>query len=259
MAMDLRPAFVALLMTMLAASDLAAQPAAPPVEDVTVTGTRTRQAIEGFIQSLAKSTRITDKIARWEKPICPVTMGLNKKFAAFISQHVKDIAAKVGAPVNAKTDCKPNIAIVFTTAPDALLANIRKNQREYLGYYDNMDQLDALAQFTRPLQSWYTTETVDLHGQAVVDSGRGGGLTITVPDLENPGRFETMVMPAAYGRAVTGTRLGDGLHTGFFNVLIVAEPANCWIMKSALCPIISPCWHWPRSMCPTVASRLPAS
>ena len=48
--MTLRPAFAALLMTMLAASDLAAQPAAKPalpVEDVTVTGARTRQAIEG--------------------------------------------------------------------------------------------------------------------------------------------------------------------------------------------------------------------
>jgi hypothetical protein len=151
---------------------------------------------------------------------------LKKQFASFISQHVREVAAKVGAPINTKLDCTPNIAIVFTTTPDTLLANIRKNQREYLGYYDNMGQLDALTAFTHPLQSWYTTETIDLHGQAVVDSGRGGGMSITVADIDNPGRFETMVMPSGYGRAVTGTRLGDGLHSGFFDVLVVAEPAK---------------------------------
>src|SRR5271163_703474 len=105
MAMGLRPAFAALPMTLLAASGLAAQPAAKPalpVEDVTVTGARTRQAIEGFVQSLATPTHVTDKVARWEDGVCPILVGLKREFATFITKRVKDVAAQAGAPVNAK-------------------------------------------------------------------------------------------------------------------------------------------------------------
>jgi hypothetical protein len=58
--MRLRHALPTLLILLLA-TPLAAQPAAPPVENVTVTGARTRQAIEGFVQSLATPTRAAGK------------------------------------------------------------------------------------------------------------------------------------------------------------------------------------------------------
>ncbi|MDB5739664.1 MAG: hypothetical protein JWP16_704, partial [Alphaproteobacteria bacterium] len=120
--------------------------------------------------------------------------------------------------------CKTNIEIIFTTVPQKLLDNIRKRQSEYLGYVDSTAQLDALATVTHPIQAWYMTQTKDLRGQAEVDSAKGAGMEITIPDIYEPGRFMTMVMPNAHARAVSGSRLGDGTRSAFFNVIVVANP-----------------------------------
>jgi len=219
---------VLILVTLLMMGPAAAQPAAPPVENITVTGARTRQAIEGFVQSLATPTRAAGKIARWQDPICPTVLGLKKQFAQFIAQRLRDIAAKAGVPINGKSDCLPNIAIVFTTAPQKLMDNIRKNQPELLGYYDNSAQADALAKVTRPIQAWYQTETKDLNGKAEPDSGqtRGPGLEIYLPCPDQPGGVCLMHLPNAHASAVSGTRLGDGLKSGLYNVLIAADPGK---------------------------------
>ena len=219
---------IVFLVLLLLTSPALAQPTAPPVENVTVTGARTRQAIEGFVQSLATPTRAAGKIARWQDPICPTVLGLKKQFAQFIAQRLHDIAAQAGAPINSKSDCLPNIAVVFTTAPQKLLDNIRKNQSELLGYYDNSAQADALAKVTRPIQAWYQTETNDLNGKAEPDSGqtRGPGLEIYLPCPEQPGGVCLMHLPNAHASPVTGSRLGDGLRSGLYNVIIVADPAK---------------------------------
>ena len=230
----MRPAPAALLMMMLAASDLAAQPAAAPrVEDVTVTGTRSRQAIEGFDQSLTTPTRAVDKLARWHQCICPIALGLKPAFLAFITRHLKDVATKAGAPVNTSVRCTPNIAIVFTTAPQALIDNVKKKTPGLLGYYDNRDQLDKLAAVTRPLQAWYTTATEDAHGQVTVDTGKmvGTGLELYLPCQElYPGipmaGLCTLHLSGAHGASTTSSHLGDGLRSGLYNVIIVADPTR---------------------------------
>lgn len=199
-----------------------------PVENVTVTGARSHQAISGFVQSLAMPTRATGKIARWQRGICPVALGLKPAFLHFVVRQVKDIAAKAGAPVNGDPACAPNIEIVFTTTPQVLLDNIRKNQPAFLGYYDNEAQRDRLATVTRPVQAWYTTATRDLNGKVEVDSGKtaGQGLEIYLPCPDQPRGVCLMHLPNAHAAAVTGTRLGDGLQSGLYNVVIVANPTK---------------------------------
>jgi hypothetical protein len=95
-------------------------PTKPPVESVTVTGTRSREVVQGFVQSFAAPTRLIGKIARWEDGICPITVGIPAGFAKFVTQRVKDVAAKVGAPVDGSNSCEHNIAIVFTAKPQGL-------------------------------------------------------------------------------------------------------------------------------------------
>lgn len=153
-----------------------------PLESVTVTATKaSRTAIENFIFARAAPTRVTDKLARWRVGICPLTVGLGPKFVAYVSQRVRDIADSVGAPVNKDAVCKPNIRIVFTTAPQGLLDNVLKTMPAYLGYFDTRAQAARLATVTHPIQSWYTTATGDLDGNAQVDSANPTGITITMP------------------------------------------------------------------------------
>src|SRR3954463_9899300 len=164
-----------LCILLLASGAAAAQPASRPVENVTVTGTRERQVLEKFVEGFTTPNRITGKMARWNDGVCPITVGLAPKFAAFITQRLRDVAREAGAPVSANPACKPNIEIAFTTAPQALVNRLREKNSLYLGYHDNEAQLDRLATVTRPIQAWYTTATEDLHGNVEIDSGQTKG------------------------------------------------------------------------------------
>jgi hypothetical protein len=210
---------------LLAAPSLVLAQAARPTESVTVTGTRDRQVIDGFVHSFAAPTHLIGKIARWEEGICPITVGLRPAATKFITQRVKDIAAQVGAPVNKRATCEHNVAIVFTTAPQALMDNVRKKQPWFLGYYDSGAQLEKLAAVTRPIQAWYLTATKDYQNHVEVDSSVtvGPGLHLQVPCPGGPG-FCDIFLPNAHAASVSSSRLGDGLHSTFYTVTIVVDP-----------------------------------
>lgn len=216
---------LATLILLLGVAMAQAQPAPQQTESVTVTGTRSRQVLDQFVQSFAAPTRMTGKLARWEDGVCPVTVGVKPAFAQFISQRLKAVAAEVGAPVNDRAGCKPNIEIVFTTTSQGLLDTVRKKQPTYLGYADNSAQMDALAKVSHPIQAWYTTATRDLRGNVHVDSAKpaGMGTAVEVPcDLCVSGHI-TFYYAASAG-AVTGSRLGDGMRSSLYHVIIVADP-----------------------------------
>jgi hypothetical protein len=209
---------------LLLAAPALAQTAAPATEHVTVTGTRSREVTDAFVQAFVAPSRMTGKLARWEDGVCPVAVGLKPKFTDFISQRIRDIGAKAGAPVNARKSCTPNIEVVFTTAPQGLLDNVRKRHPEYLGYVDSSAQKAALATVTRPIQAWYTTQTKDLRGQAEIDSPRNGGVQLVIPDPFTANAFITLDMPHAHARSVSGGRLDDGTRSTFYHIIIVADP-----------------------------------
>lgn len=212
----------------------ASVPNATRLESITVIATRPSEAvIDHFIFSRAAPTRVTGKLARWKSGICPTTMGLGDKYAKYMTERIRNVAASVGAPVDSDASCKPNIEVIFTTAPQGLLDNVRKTQPVLLGYHDNSSEAEELAKVTRAIQSWYTTATDDLRGRPEVDSGASGGMTMNIQPLAVPGGGVqgptgtiTLTLPHASAQTVTGSRLGDGLSTELYNVLIVAEPAK---------------------------------
>jgi hypothetical protein len=173
-------------------------------------------------------THATDKLARWQSGICPMAVGLKPEFLKFITQRIRDAAVKAGTPVSADPHCTPNIQIVFTTTPQALLDNVKKNHPGFLGYYDGASQRDRLAQVTHLVQAWYTTATQDAEGQQSVDSGMtvGQGLALSYPCPPPETGICTIQLPSAHAAAVTGSRLGDGLRSSLYNVIIVADPAR---------------------------------
>ena len=200
-----------------------AQPARAPVENVTVTGTRSREVLDKFVASFAAPTRMTGKLARWEDGICPITVGLRPSATRFVTQRVRDIATRAGAPVNGQKSCRPNITIEFTTTPQALADTLRKKHASLLGYYDNSDQLEKLATVTHPVQAWYATATKDVGGAIEPDKSTRNGIGLELAQDGNAGKF---VYPNATALHVTGSHLGDGLRSGFYNVIIVADPTK---------------------------------
>jgi hypothetical protein len=192
---------LAVLMLLVMPSLALAEIARSSTESVTVTGTRSREVLQGFVGSLAAPARMTGKMVRWELGICPLTVGLRPAATKFVTKRVREVAALAGAPVNANASCRPNIEILFSAHPQILLDNIREKHPDFLGYH-NSGQLDRLATVTRPIQAWYLTATQDLAGQSIIDSAKHG-----------PFRFVT-----------TGSRTIDGLRSTFYHVLIVIDP-----------------------------------
>lgn len=237
---------VAVLVIWMSVAGFAA--AQTPVTTESVTVTQTREAIAKFIQTFAKPTRLVGKLARWETPICPVSMGVKNSANDFVIKRVKEVAAEAGARVDAGEKCKPNIEVFFTKAPQALMEDIRQNYAGYIGYYDNRSERDRLTTFVHPIQALYSTATRDLRGQVNVDTGmrRGGaGVTVILPcamtgegltggQPSTPGsgglrmpvspKLCTRYMPNAIKANVTGSRIGDGLRSSFEHIIIIVDP-----------------------------------
>lgn len=204
-------------------------PASPP-ENVTITATKLRDMVDKFAKAFITSTKLTGKIARWESAVCPSVVGQKPEFARFITQRVQAVAAAAGAPVNASATCTPNIQIIFTTTPQALLDQVRKDDPDYLGYATTSEEREKLAAMTRPVQAWYTTETIDLDGVHRMDSGRklGNGIAMSnfsafsLPSSKGVNRDPIELPYATYAR-VTGNHINDGARTGLNHVIIVID------------------------------------
>jgi hypothetical protein len=183
---------------------------------------------------VAAPTHFIGKLARWEVPICPYTVGVQPEATQFVTDRVRAVAAEIGAPVSSNPVCKYNIEIVFTKTPQALLDDMKKNQPALLGYQSSSEELDRLATFSRPIEPRYTTATKDLRGKVEVDGSRtiskGQGLTLLMPcgmlgrKFEPPQRICTQTIPQARKVDVTGARLGDGLRSNFYHIVIVVDP-----------------------------------
>jgi len=221
------PVLLALAATSAAAWAASAPDASTPgsAESITVTATPLphRSAVDEFIYSYPTAVRTTDKIARWRRGICPTVYGLPAHFGDFITRRLKAIARNAGAPVNADPKCRHNIEIVFTTKPQSVADDLRKNHYPFLGYFDNFGQADALARVTHDIQAWYLTATV----------GRGGQLRIDNPrqDFLYAGLNAMMGMDGIGGGAPTyyapgAGRFNIGPGSSLYNVIIVADPSK---------------------------------
>jgi len=203
-----------LLVSGLFATAVSAQ-ASTATESVTVTSERARAAIERYLGSVSVKSEVVGKIARWERhAICPVVVGLQPGAVSFITTRIKQVATEVGAPVNERADCAPNLRIVFTTAPQALLDNMRKKHAGLLGFARSNREADRMAQMVHPIQGWYRTQTVDDRGLAKRDV-RVIGMCADAFGPECPNVFRVQAL-----------RVGNNIKTQFEDVTIVADPVR---------------------------------
>jgi hypothetical protein len=185
---------------------------AEPSESVTVSGNKLREQFHQFLNSFVTPAPFSGKIARWERRICPLVVGQNPEANAFIRQRVKYIALAAGAHINPDAACKPNIEIVFTTTPQALLDNVRQHAMDYLGYAESKAQLQKLATVTRPIEVRYTTESTGYNGMREVDSDILSGVDESMMFLHPIGASSS-----------SGWRINDGIESGFNHILIVVD------------------------------------
>ena len=211
-----------------------------PLESVIVSASKpTQPVIQHFVETRTGRTMVLGRAARWILKLCPKTIGLGDKYASYVTRRIRDIGAAVGAPVDSDPGCRPNIEVVFTTKPQALIDNIRKTDPVYLGFHQTKGEGDELARVVQPIQAWYTT-TVQMNYEHR-PIGFGGG-TLDVGKCPVTGAVSVKaagnhVISMPCSAAGTATKSGgqpgaraikDGQNSGFFNILIVAEPAKLY-------------------------------
>lgn len=172
----------------------------PVIEEITVTGSRFSRVVRDFIDMATMPSPI-GQVSRWKIPICPKTTGMRPAFTDFVTKRIRDIARDIGAPVNDSESCSPNLQIIFTEHPQAMLDTIRTKLPELLGYH-YAPQARELATVTHPIQGWYATGSRDRNNQLMVDD------------------------PYAMNTAtVEGSRLRTGLRSEFISVTVVVDMA----------------------------------
>ena len=193
------------------AQESAAKSPAQPTEEITVLGTQDKIINDFVYSTVAPTNTLIGQLARWEKPICPLTIGLTPAFNAFVTARVKEVAAEVGAKVESKSDCKANLQIIVTSDPQRLLDRIRQQTPILLGSHYKAEEKD-LTTVSHPVQAWYATATADKDGALVLDD---------IGDLSQ--NCEVAGVLVNQCNHVNGSRTNEGWRSEFAVVTVVVD------------------------------------
>ena len=191
-------------------------PGGKPMDQVNITARREIErrtldhvVIPKFVESHAAAGGKYDQVARWGIYICPTVVGLDEKYAALVAARITEIAASIGAPTAKDSNCNPNVEILFTSEPQAVLDYIAKNNEDMLGYHYK-GQLKKLATFNHLVQTWYATASRNGEGIALLDTAR---------DPSNGGLHHNITNQPR-------SRLKAAFSSEFVNVLVIVDADN---------------------------------
>ena len=201
-------------------------PTASKTETVVVTAPRTQQDIDTviskFVDLHAATNRKTGQYMRDDiGPVCPITLGLPKAFDDFISARVVQVAANVGAKTDATGTCTPNIEILFTDEPRAVVKSLSDRTKGAILGMHYLHETPRLLDVTRPIQGWYVT------GTRLFDDSISPVANVEPDGTTQSGNGKLPRIDSAYrnapDRISTGTRIPGRRVSSILNVLIVAD------------------------------------
>ena len=174
------------------------------VSGVTVTAPRDlelkKKTFPSVVETFVESHEVDGPhgaLTRWMTGLCPAVEGLSPDFNAFVYHRLLEVADEVGVPKPRPGDCKhSNVLVVFTTAADRFMIDIREHHPLLLGYHFPSDT-KKLAAFEPPLKAWRITATNGL--------------------IDNP------EIPAHGGPA---SHNDSGLNSEFVFALVVVDPST---------------------------------
>jgi hypothetical protein len=153
----------ALLMLPEAALGFTPAAAAPrPAEDaglpkVTIQASQElRHQVHSFVTAVLAPPPSHESLLRWNKPICPLVVGLPREWGDFILAHISQAARDARAPL-AGSRCQPNLFVVVSAQPDQVL-------KQWMARDPKVDTRHGIAPLKRflnstlPIRTWYNPE-----------------------------------------------------------------------------------------------------
>lgn len=153
---------------------VAAPPAVPATEEVTVTGRRLREGASEFVRDVAVPTT-RGLLARWRSPVCPGVIGFPETYGQFVADRIAQEAFRVDLEVGAP-GCTPNLVILVTPDAQATSRDFAEEHGHLLSAYPKQIDLTAgpkdqtLKSFIegeRAVRWWHVTKFATADGRAV--------------------------------------------------------------------------------------------
>lgn len=158
--------FVTLVCALVLTSQSRAQPS--PQIPIVVRGERqghSRQQAESYVNELGIAAG-DQQAARWIDSICPHAIGLDGPTAKVVEEQLRSTIAEIGAPL-AKNGCAPNLNVVFTDSPEAIVAYVARRNDSV-----SRDMSPAVVRNLRsgvaPIRWWYNTELRSRDGSPIL-------------------------------------------------------------------------------------------
>ena len=115
-----------------------------------------RHQVNRFVTAVIPAPPSHESLLRWNKPICPLVVGLPRKWGEFILARISEAARDAHAAL-AGMHCEPNLFVVVSAQPDQVLKQwLARNPR-----VDTRHGLAPLRRFldsTQPVRTWYNPE-----------------------------------------------------------------------------------------------------
>ncbi len=155
--------------------------------DIVVTADRLQEVVRSFVGDISATSQSEDRIARWDRRICPGLVGIRDREQAQymvdrISQRAFEVGLEAGEP-----GCRANVLIFVTQNSGELARVIADQYHAYIGYNAHEGAVtaghEALTRFVEsdePVRWWHVSQTVSANGQVLGESqtqmSRDGGL-----------------------------------------------------------------------------------
>jgi hypothetical protein len=111
------------------------------------------------------------QFSKWKDPICFNVYGLTPAAKVMVERRLKEIAIRVGAPVNRADPCEPNVTIAVTPDPAATLKSIA-DVRPWL--VPGVGMICTRVRASLPVQAWYANMMRTANGFTRLTPACGG-------------------------------------------------------------------------------------
>lgn len=124
-------------------------------EEVIVQGKRIEleRRVHDFVSGITHRGYMTESLARWNKPICPLVAGIPSAQGEYILSQVSKAGKAAGARL-AGRKCKPNFHVVLTYDPDELMRLWRQRAPRLFGA-SSPTEVQRVMGRARPVRVWY--------------------------------------------------------------------------------------------------------
>lgn len=133
--------------------------ASSKLSGITIEGMREQQLrakVDHFVGSVMSAPPAHESLLRWNKPVCPLVVGLPRQWGEFILARISQAARAAHVPLDG-THCQPNLFVVVSAQPDSVLKQWMARNPQ-VDTKHGIAPLERFLHSTRPVRVWYNSE-----------------------------------------------------------------------------------------------------